>query len=576
MRDLAFPDAETEAHTHELNKAQGWGEAEKLAALGTLFPTLPKSELGAVLRRSHGDVEVATDFLFADGNLEHTAASLSARPRSARGEEAEPDSPRRVYIDRCIDQGVAPMPVVIAKQEANLSHINLRGYCLTQKNGHAIGHMLSNLPKSVTSVDLSHNNFGSAAAEIVRALSQNTALVSIDLSHNNLGQRSEPTVDEPHPGSPAVDELVASIYNNSMPYLTTLRLGSNNLGGRNARKIADSMMASDVETLDMCRNQIGVDGGHASGVALGEMVEGTDSLTDVDLSWNSIRGNAADAIGNGLVHNTTMKRLNLAWNSFCDHGAQRVGAALTTNTVIEQIDLSNNRIGEVGALQLASGIKNNGGSFMSLSLNNNSIGVRGGRAIMQTLQTSKNQKLEIHIEGCDLTKGDEKNLDTMFDRAKPNGKYRLDLADPYERSVALELKELAGKHGDATWVDSKLNGKAFTFEAASWQPPGQEEQESTLADIDGVISNEEFRASQQRAKPKATRPHILSLTFMLRQRQRKMSDVIDKSAYDRLTSLLARMSSSGATDQAKQVLDIASKEFFFSAAQVGCATRISL
>ena len=63
----------------------------------------------------------------------------------------------------------------------------MRNYCLGRKTGKAIAHTLSMLPESVTSIDLSHNDFGDASADIVGALAHNKQLTSIDLSHNNLG-----------------------------------------------------------------------------------------------------------------------------------------------------------------------------------------------------------------------------------------------------------------------------------------------------------------------------------------------------------------------------------------------------
>ena len=108
-------------------------------------------------------------------------------------------------------------------------------------------------------------------------------------------------------------------------------------------------MLADIEVLDLSRNKIGTelgerdtDGrrmevGEAVGAALGEMIEGTDSLVDVDLSWNSIRGKGAVAIGAAMAHGLTLKRLDLKYNTFCDDGAAEVGQALHTNTVIESV-----------------------------------------------------------------------------------------------------------------------------------------------------------------------------------------------------------------------------------------------
>eukprot|EP01043_Picozoa_sp_COSAG02_P063014 COSAG02_NODE_8827_length_2430_cov_1.374088_1_plen_718_part_10 len=152
--------------------------------------------------------------------------------------EEKTATPRRAYLEACIDQGITPMPVIIAKQMTNISHMNMRNYCLGRKTGKAIAQTLSMLPESVTSIDLSHNDFGDASADVVAALAQNKQLTSIDLSHNNLGW-SVISEEDHHPISPAMDVLVESIYSGNLPVLKVLKLAANCLGDRNTRKLAD-------------------------------------------------------------------------------------------------------------------------------------------------------------------------------------------------------------------------------------------------------------------------------------------------------------------------------------------------
>eukprot|EP01048_Picozoa_sp_COSAG05_P017045 COSAG05_NODE_2275_length_3297_cov_87.259225_2_plen_86_part_00 len=73
------------------------------------------------------------------------------------------------------------------------------------------------------------------------------------------------------------------------------------------------------------------------------------------------------------------------------------------------------------------------GDACRLGLGHNPIGFRGGRAIMQTLNSSKHEHLEITMDGCDLTAGvtpdagggsDAGSSSLVFDRARPNGSYR--------------------------------------------------------------------------------------------------------------------------------------------------------
>eukprot|EP01043_Picozoa_sp_COSAG02_P102998 COSAG02_NODE_39013_length_422_cov_0.662539_1_plen_106_part_10 len=83
-------------------------------------------------------------------------------------------------------------------------------------------------------------------------------MTSLDLSKNNLGRVTEPTVDKP--SNPATDALTAAIYAGSMPNLSTLRLASNGYTCRHIPALADAVMASDIQTLDLCRNKLAMDG----------------------------------------------------------------------------------------------------------------------------------------------------------------------------------------------------------------------------------------------------------------------------------------------------------------------------
>ena len=489
---------------------------------------------------------------------------------------------QRAYLEACIDQGVTPMPVIIAKQKAHISHMNMANYCLGRKTGKAIAHTLSMLPESVTSIDLSHNDFGDASADVVAALAHNKQLTSIDLSHNNLGW-SVISEEDQHPISPAIDVLVSSIYAGKLPVLKVLKLAANSLGDRNTRKLADCMMATDIEVLDLSRNKIGTDLGEKQddgrrtgvgevvGVALGEMIEGTDSLTDIDLSWNSVRGKGAASIGTAMGHGTTLKRINLSFNSFSDEGAEAVGQSLHSNSILEDVNLSNNCVGERGAFFLANGVKASS-SMSRLKLRNNPIGAAGARAILSSVTVGGK---EIDIEGCDLRSGENGSTAVpIFDRTKPNGRYALNLFDPYDASVARELLELAKKHGSDTWVKPKINKEPISnFDAQTWDMSQITASAGAFvdADGDGQISIEEYRAYTDGRKTKAA---VLSLEFYHKPRLMKMNDVVDKSSFARLKSLLFRMKSRDPSSQVNSeasgmaMLDIASKEFYFSAEQV--------
>jgi len=97
---------------------------------------------------------------------------------------------------------------------------------------------------------------------------------------------------------------------------------------------------------------LGVSEGEILGPALAE----NTGLTELNISWNHLRGPGAVAFARGLEANIFLRVLDISYNGFGDPGAAAVGEALKTNNVLEELNMSNNRISAVGALSLGLGL----------------------------------------------------------------------------------------------------------------------------------------------------------------------------------------------------------------------------
>ena len=94
-----------------------------------------------------------------------------------------------------------------------------------------------------------------------------------------------------------------------------------------------------------------------------------------------------------------------------------------------------------------------------VSLAHNPIGVRGGRAIFKSLLVLETNGINVDLSGCNLGAFDE-NL-RLFDPGNPNGQYSLQLSDPYDEFVAMELVELAWVEEGENWENEQLDGKPY-------------------------------------------------------------------------------------------------------------------
>nr|XP_035960231.1 leucine-rich repeat-containing protein 74B isoform X9 [Halichoerus grypus] len=155
-----------------------------------------------------------------------------------------------------------------------------------------------------------------------------------------LRQGSTPELNLRHHGlGPQGARALASALT-SNPYVKRLDLRDNGLCGAGVEALAGALSKSST----IC--------GEILGPALAE----NTGLTELNISWNHLRGPGAVAFARGLEANIFLRVLDISYNGFGDPGAAAVGEALKTNNVLEELNMSNNRISAVGALSLGLGL----------------------------------------------------------------------------------------------------------------------------------------------------------------------------------------------------------------------------
>ncbi|GLE07958.1 hypothetical protein PINS_up018787 [Pythium insidiosum] len=190
------------------------------------------------------------------------------------------------------------------------------------------------------------------------------------------------------------------------------------------------------------------------GEAIGSMLNVNLTIQELDLSWNMIRFKSASPIANALQLNYNLRELNLSYNGCGDQGAIVLGHALRTNSSLVKLNLAYNSINARGGLALASGLIVNKG-LRELILDGNAIGIASGRELMHAAcsRVHTTAVCNLSMYECSLiathhsnqSSGDNQGTSSanVYNPSEPEGKYYLDLSDPYEHMIAHELLRLA-------------------------------------------------------------------------------------------------------------------------------------
>lgn len=296
--------------------------------------------------------------------------------------------------------------------------------------------------------------------------------------------------------------------------------------------------------LDLRKNALGNDqrGDRGASAALHDLfVEGCCELRVLNLGYNNLRPQHIRYFAPALQEERTLLHLDLSWNSLGNDGAMWLAHGLRTNVTLTSLDVTHNEIAEKGCFVIADMLKENRG-LERFVLDENPIGERGARAILRTIRKLIlfDWRREISVANCNMyyrAQGEK-----IFDPQEAGGPHVCNLADPYGRSVAWGLVELAWDEDGENWIGETYDGKPYNLEEP---PPGE------------IWTRDRFQLPANGE---------LSLTYFSTMRQPRYSDVIQDQM---LHKLLILMTSKSVTDGGVKLLKLAAREFFFAASMVG-------
>lgn len=311
--------------------------------------------------------------------------------------------------------------------------IDVSHYGLGDEHGKCLGLCLGNLV-AVNSLKLRDNRLTSLSVPtIVTNLS--CQLIHLDLSQNELH------------GAAAV---ALSQYFLQPTCLMHLNTSTCMLTDEDIRSISYSLANPEsttehhcLKTWNLAHNRMT----HVGMVGLCEYLTAKDlngsyvcTLTELDLSWNSLQLAGAQTISNALRNvgdKCKLSNLYLSANGLTDSGAQLIGSMMIHVGSLSDVNLTQNSIGGRACFVFARALRGHP-SMRKLDLSENPLSEEGACALFRLILTGL--PCFVMMRDCTLS------LDTtLFNNVFPanNSPYELELTKPYDVAIFNELTQIA-------------------------------------------------------------------------------------------------------------------------------------
>lgn len=369
---------------------------------------------------------------------------------------AEKLTPRSMYLRESAKKNLIPLSLLLRK-DSNPMGVHLAHRGLGDERMLPLITVIDSLP-AIHTIDLCDNRLTDLTlVPLASKLIQFKSLTHLDLSFNKMDESSATIMD---------------FLKSDDCKVFTLLLNGADVDDNECKDLADAIsLNKSITTLSLSRNLIGKDellnvlkpSLITGGAALGNMLKANTTITELDLSWNSIRFDSAIAIAEALAFNSTLKILYLGYNSFGDMPSQILGRTLKSNTGLTLLDLEFNSITPKAATVLANAISFNE-TLLKLNINGNVLGKIGAQALVAAIQRSsrENRALQVSFINCDCVM-DEGNI---FSAGNPHGTWRLNLKEPYGQMVAAECMYLANYKAGCRIVRLYVNNVQVVLERA--------------------------------------------------------------------------------------------------------------
>ncbi|GIL76620.1 hypothetical protein Vretifemale_6114, partial [Volvox reticuliferus] len=332
-----------------------------------------------------------------------------------------------------VDQIVALVDVLGHPDLAWVSELLLAGNALNDEAFVPLGARLASAEcGALRRLDLGYNNLTAASVELLLPLMKDEVAAMSKAQRLRRGLDAGPLHGVLHrlilDGNPIGDagaELLCDAASSDYTYLAELRLSRCGLGERGA-------------------------------AAAGRLLENSNAIKILDLSWNTLGKRGGQSIGEGLRNSNSIQQLYVAWTGITDVGASHIAKALKGNTTLQVLDMSGDSVSGDTSLVLLDSLAENG-ALTQLVLRDNPVGVVAARKLLKALHQGVIESVD--LLGCSF--GGMGGSTVVWDPHDPDGVYDLDLETPAHYQVAVELVGLASHMGLRSWRAATLNGKPF-------------------------------------------------------------------------------------------------------------------
>ena len=345
-------------------------------------------------------------------------------------------SPRTMYIDGCIRSNLNPRPSLILRKTLT-KEMNLQHYSMGDDMGKLLASSLQELP-FIQSINLSNNKLTDVSlGPILKAIMEIPNILSLDFSENTTG--------------PIFAQLLADFLEKEDCTLMKLTLKNADVDDYECTNFVNALKKNhSLRELDLSNNLIGsaenlntvmpdlVTGGEAFADYLDEE---TSKLESLKLVWNMIRLGGAVDFCNSLLYNDSLTLLDVSYNALSHEGGLTIGNALLSNKKLKTLSLCNNNIDARAAFTICTAIMENH-SLRLVHLDGNPIGKAGASSLMRVAVTVGG-RTKVTADRCNITMRDPK---AWYDNNLPLMKYQLDMGQPYERAILLNLLHLIATH----------------------------------------------------------------------------------------------------------------------------------
>jgi hypothetical protein len=341
----------------------------------------------------------------------------------------------RVFLEAMQKLQTVPLNLLVRKGVEG--RLQLQHYGVSDRMAIALSSALGRMTFGSTLI-LRNNLIGAVGCGAIASQLNMAQLTTLDLSNNHLNS--------------VLPDGFAALLNaiRENETLTSLGLGGNKLTTKCFNELASSIHGKmQLRKLNVSRNNMNDE---ACSILVRALQH--TSVECVDFSWNALHGCSIAALLTATE--TRLHSLDLAHNGLGrGHGVSELFSALVTNKTLTALDVSYNRLNQHWILFLASMLASNT-VLIDLRVNGNFVGFHGGRALLRAETMSDGKKREVAMFMCQL---DEMSTKLRFDPADPNGRYKLDLSDDLDRSIAMQLVLISReeKTGLLNWHNATMN-----------------------------------------------------------------------------------------------------------------------